>query len=123
MSQPSQVETCLALCDDLEDLLKKYPKLILGDDELPDPTRYYKGQTFTLGLPEDKRTKRYFRPQFAPRPQDIEIYRKLLEPLIEAGVYVPSKSPHNNPVMLVPKKTPGQYRMVVDNRLVNADLR
>ena len=30
-----------------------------------------------------------------------------------------SNSPHNNPVMLVPKKNPGEYRMVVDSREVN----
>ena len=48
-------------------------------------------------------------------------YRKLLEPLIKAGVYQESNSPHNNPVMLVAKKTPGKFRLVVDNRLVNKE--
>ena len=44
-----------------------------------------------------------------------------MEPLIKAGVYRVSNSIHNNPVMLVAKKTPGQFRLVVDNRLVNKD--
>jgi len=70
----------------------------------PDPERHYKGQTFELGLPEDKRDKKYFRSQYPPDPTKIEVYRELLEPLIKAGVYVESKSPHNNLVMLVPKK-------------------
>lgn len=74
----------------LEALLDKYPDLVLDDDEIPDPTRYYKGQTFELGLPEGKRDKRYFRAQYPPDPHKIEKYRELLEPLIKAGVYVES---------------------------------
>jgi len=108
---------------DLEALLDKYPDLVLGEDQLPNPKRYYKHHTFELGLPKEKRSKRYYRPQYPPDPTKIEIYRKILEPLIRAGVYVPSNSPHNNPVMLVPKKQSGQYRLVVDNRLVNAECR
>jgi len=105
----------------LEDILNKYPKLVLEDGELPDPSRVYTGQAFRLGLPDDKRHKRYYKAQYPPDPSKIEEYRKLIEPLIKAGVYKLSTSPHNNPVMLVPKKKPGEYRMVVDIRQVNAD--
>lgn len=108
---------------ELTKLLDNYPDLILEPDEMPDPNRVYKGQTFRLGLPEDKRDRIYYKPQYPPDPSKIDIYRKLIIPLIKAGVYVPSKSPHNNPVMLVPKKKPGDYRLVVDNRLVNAECR
>jgi len=38
-------------------LLDKYNKLVIGDDETPDPTRYYKGQTFTLDLSEDDKIR------------------------------------------------------------------
>ena len=92
----------------------------MKDDELPAPDRYYKGLTFELGIPDEKRDKIYFRAQYPPNPEHIPIYREILEPLIRAGVYRKSDSPHNNPVMLVPKKTPGQFRLVVDNRLVNS---
>ncbi len=104
----------------LERLLDKYPKLVLGDDEMPDPNRFYRGQAFQLGLPEEKRDKIYFRPQYPPTHGQVEKYREILEPLIKAGVYVKTSSPHNNPTMLVPKRKPGQFRLVVDNRLVNS---
>jgi len=106
--------------DELYKLLDKYPKLVLDDDELPDPTRYYKGQTFHLGIPEEERNRIFHRGQYEVIPTQIDEYRKLLIPLIKSEVYVKSDSPHNNPVMLVPKKKPGEYRLVVDNRLVNA---
>ena len=105
----------------LEMILNKYPQLVLGDDEVPDPNRYYKGQTFRLGLPDECRDKVYYRAQYHTDPHLIAEYRKILEPLIRAGVYVECISPHNNPAFLVPKKLPGTYRLVVDNRLVNMD--
>ena len=98
----------------LEDLLKKYKELILEEDELPKPERCYKKRTFSLGLPEEKRNKIYYRPQYPPHPQEIPEYRKLIEPLI---VYRESNSPHNNPVMLVAKKTKG-----LDLSMPSADL-
>ena len=51
----------------------------------------------------------------------IDKFREVTNPLIKAGViYITSNSSHNNPVMLIPKKTKGQYGLVFDNRLVNA---
>ena len=73
--------------DELNKLLQKYPKLILKEDELPDPTRYYKARTFRLGLPEEKRDKIYYRPQYHVDETLIDEFRKLLQPLIDAGVY------------------------------------
>ena len=74
----------------LEDLLKKYNELMLEEDE--------KQNILHTPIPE---------------------YRKLIEPLIKTGVYRESNSPHNNPVMLVAKKTKGQFRLIVDNRQSN----
>ena len=120
-SEPGEGECTVATVDELENLFTKYPNLVLEDDDIPDPSRCYKGQTFELGLPEEKRDKVYFKAQYPPDPTKIEVYRELLEPLMKAGVWVVSKSPHNNPTMLVPKKKPGQFRLVVDNRLVNRE--
>lgn len=118
---PEAEEVCAVIEKQvLEEVLDKYPKLVLNDNQMPDPTRYYKGQAFELGLPENRRYRRYYRAQYLPHPTLIGKFREILEPLIKAGVYVESKSQHNNPVMLVPKKKPGEYRLVVDNRLVNA---
>ena len=103
----------------LEEVLARHPDLILEPDQVPDPSRVYKGQHFRLGLPDDKRSKIYCRPQYPPKPGDVEAFRKVLEPLIKAGVYQISNSPHNSPAMLVPKKKPGDFRMVVDSRQVN----
>jgi len=124
MATGEQVVCCMVETKQkLEWLLSKYKDLILEDDELPIPDRYYKKRTFRLGLEEDKRDKIFFRPQYPPHPEQIPEYKKLVEPLIKAGVYQVSDSPHNNPVMLVAKKTPGQFRLVVDNRLVKAQCR
>ena len=43
----------------LEALLDKYPKLVVGDNEVPEDSRYYKAQTFDLGLPEEKKETRF----------------------------------------------------------------
>jgi len=67
----------------LEEVLDKYPKLVLNDDQMPDPTRYYKGQSFELGLPEDKRNRRVCRAQYLPHPTLIGRFREILEPLIK----------------------------------------
>jgi len=113
--------TILTEREELEGLLIKYKGLVLEKGELPGPDRYYKRQTFSLGLPEDKRRKRYYKAQYPPNPQDIERYKKILIPLLHTGVYRISSSPHNNPTMLVPKKNPGDFRLVVDGREVNKE--
>ena len=115
----ASAETTVDKPKTLEDVLACHPDLILEPDQVPDPTRVYKGQHFRLGLPDDKRSKIYCRPQYPPKPGDVEAFRKVLEPLIKAGVYQISNSPHNSPAMLVPKKKPGDFRMVVDSRQVN----
>ena len=106
--------------DELQSVLKEFPDLILEDEEMPNPNRYFKGQTFYLGIPKEKRNVIYHRGQYQFDPALIEKYREIIEPLIKAGVLVRSNSPHNNPVILVPKKAPGKFRLVIDNRLVNA---
>jgi len=118
--QPKVMVACVAAEESgLEELLNEFPKLVVDGDELPDPDRYYKGRTFDLGLPEEKRDKIYFRSQYPANPQQIEKFRELVIPLIKAGVYRESNLPHNNPVMLVAKSKPGEFCLVVDNRLVN----
>jgi len=99
--------------------LSNYPKLILEKDQLPPADRYYKGEAFELGIPDHERDRVFYRPQYILGEKQIEELKKLIKPLIGTGVYRPSNSPHNNPVLLVPKKNPGEYRMVVDSRQVN----
>jgi len=103
---PGRETVCAAEDDELLSLLEEFPNLVIDEDKVPDATRYYKGRTFTLGLPKDKRDKIYFRAQYPPNPQEIEKYRELVQPLVDSGVYRVSSSLHNNPVMLVPKSTP-----------------
>jgi len=120
MIPPERSPACIAILDSrLKELLKKYPELILEKDQLPPPERHYKGAMFKLGIPDEARDKIFFRAQYPPKSHEIEQYRKILLPLIRAGVYRPTNSPHNNPVMLVPKKNPGEFRIVVDSRMVN----
>jgi len=106
--------------DELQKLLEKYPKLVLGEDEMPAPDRFFKGRSFELGIPEEKRKEVFYRPQYPCDPAMVDEFRKVVDPLIQAGIFKESNSPHNNPVMLVPKKKPGQYRLVIDFRQVNA---
>ena len=42
--------------------------------QLPDPSRYYKRRAFSLGFPDEKRDKIYFRPQYPPHPNEIKEY-------------------------------------------------
>ena len=106
MNPPETSIVCiLMLRDRLEDLLNKFPNLILKKDELPPKDSFYAELTFELGIPDSERGRTFFRSQYPPKAQEIEIFRKLLTPLIRAGVYRPSNSPHNNPVMLVHKST------------------
>ena len=86
---------------------------------MPKPDRYFKGMTFHLGIPDNKRKKRYYKGQYHIDPALIQKLKEIVIPLIKAGVLVRSKSIHNNPIMLVPKKAPGKFRMVIDIRLVN----
>jgi len=104
---------------ELEGLLKEFPELFQKKGQTPPPHRVYTGQTFRLGIPDEDREKIFYRAQYPPKRKEIDIYDKIVTPLIESGVLVPSDAPHNNPVMLVPKKNPGDYRMVIDIRLVN----
>ena len=117
---PDDSAACVIMIRDrLEQVLEKYPNLVLEKDEVPPPDRFYRGQSFELGIMESERDRIFFRAQYPPKPHEVDEFRKVMKPLIEAGVYQPSNSPHNNPAMLVPKKEPGTYRLVVDLREVN----
>jgi hypothetical protein len=52
-------------------------------------------------------------------PPKLEIFKKMVDKLLEQGVVRPSKSPYASPAFLVPKSG-GGFRMVVDYRKVNA---
>jgi len=89
-------------------LEESYAYTILGQErrkrtKLPPKDRYYKGQEFELGIPDYDRDRIFYRPQYNLKPHEIEELKKLIMPLIDTGVYQPSTSPHNNPVLLVPE--------------------
>ena len=111
---------CISINKRLEAILNKYPKLVLGENELPDPKRFYRKRTFRLGLKPEMRDKIYFKAQYPPKPGDVFRYKRLLGPMI--GVeFEETDSPHNNPTMIFEKKEANKDRMVIDFRLVNAD--
>ena len=68
-------------------MLDEFPEPVLEKGKLPPPDRYCKGQEFELGIPDSERERIFFRAQYPPTPQQIEIFRKLLQPLIEAGIF------------------------------------
>jgi len=100
-------------------LLDQHPQLVLEKGQQQPPDRVYEDQTFELGIRDEERNKIFYRSQYPPNPAEINEYRKIIQPLVEAGVFVRTDSPHNNPVMLVPKKSPGDFRMVIDIRQLN----
>jgi len=52
-------------------------------------------------------------------PPKLQIFRKIIDDLLELGVVRPSKSLYASPAFLVPKSG-GEFRMVVDYRKVNS---
>ena len=52
-------------------------------------------------------------------PPKLEIFRKMVDDLLERGVVRPSKSPYASPAFLVPKSC-GGFRMVDDYRKMNS---
>jgi len=73
---------CMILARDrLEQLLNKYPNLVLEKDELPPPDRYYRGQTFELGIMESERDRIFFTAQYPPKPHEVDEFRKVVNPL------------------------------------------
>ena len=61
-----------------------------------------------------------FKPMFRYSPRELEAMKKEITKLLQQGLIEPSNSPWGAPLMLVPKKTPGQFRCVVDWRLLNS---
>lgn len=60
------------------------------------------------------------RPAYRMNPDELAELRKHLADLTEKGFIRPSVSPYGAPVLFVPKKEPGKYRMCIDYRLLNA---
>ena len=52
-------------------------------------------------------------------PQQRQVVEKMIADQLEAGIIEPSVSPYSSNFMLVPKSTPGQFRMVVDLKGLN----
>lgn len=106
----------------LQKIEEKCPGLLLEKGQVPPKDRVYKGMTFHLGLRREARRERFFRPQYPPKPGEVDFFVKAMEPLIRTGVWEKTSSPHNNPILMVPKKAidgKPQFRLVVDNRMVN----
>jgi len=59
------------------------------------------------------------RPSYQFSPKLLETLHAHVDELLEQGVVRPSKSSWSSPVMLVPKKEKGNFRVVVDFRLLN----
>ena len=106
----------------LHKIEEKCPGLLLEKGQVPPKDRVYKGMTFRLGLKREARKERFFRPQYPPKPGEVDFFMKAMEPLIRTNVWEKTSSPHNNPILMVPKKAiegKPQFRLVVDNRMVN----
>jgi len=58
-------------------------------------------------------------PPYRCAPPKLEIFKKMINELLEQGVVRPSKSPYASPAFLVPKNG-GGFRLVVDYRKLNA---
>ena len=52
-------------------------------------------------------------------PEKREILKKEIQRLLELGVLIPAESPYGEPVHMVAKKQPGEYRITGDFRLLN----
>lgn len=60
------------------------------------------------------------RPAYRMNPDELAELRRHLADLTDKGFIRPSVSPYGAPVLFVPKKEPGKYRMCIDYRLLNA---
>jgi len=58
-------------------------------------------------------------PPYRHAPPKLQIFKQVVNELLEQGVIRPSKSQYASPAFLVPKNG-GGFRMVVDNRRVNS---
>lgn len=106
----------------LREIEERCPGLLLEKGQVAPEDRVYKGMTFRLGLKKEARKERFFRPQYPPKPGEIDFFMETMRPLIETNVWERTNSPHNNPILMVPKKAidgKPQFRLVVDNRMVN----
>ncbi|KAL6456704.1 hypothetical protein MHYP_G00352480 [Metynnis hypsauchen] len=61
-------------------------------------------------------------PQYRHKPEAMDSLDKTIQALLEAGVLEQCQSDWNTPILPVPKKEPGQYRMAHDLRAINAAL-
>jgi len=60
-------------------------------------------------------------PPYQCAPPKLEIFKRVVNELLEQGVVRPSKSQYASPAFLVPKSG-GGFRMVVDYRKVNSKI-
>lgn len=103
---------------ELNQLLRKYPKLFAEPDEK---------LTYTTNVKAEIRTNTdtpvYSKFYQYPMALKDEIDRQI-EELLENNIIRPSRSPYNSPVWIVPKKPDSsnikKYRMVIDYRKLNS---
>ena len=60
-------------------------------------------------------------PPYRCAPPKLEVFKKMVNELLEQGVVRPSKSQYASPAFLVPKNS-GEYRLVVDYRRINSKI-
>ncbi|KAL6455045.1 hypothetical protein MHYP_G00365120 [Metynnis hypsauchen] len=60
--------------------------------------------------------------QYRHKPEAMASLDQTIDALLKAGVLEPCQSGWNTPILPVPKKEPGQYRMAHDLRAINAAL-
>ena len=104
------------LSEDLENLFfqmqAKRQQVYSKNNANPIPVKHYTVAIPWKGEPRQSGLRAY-------SPEMIDIYKKELNPFIEAGVLIPSKSPWRSAVMLVIKPDGKTWRMVTDFRLAN----
>ena len=105
----------------------------LVDDQLRAVVREYADvlpQTLPGGLPPQRNIDHAIevlpgsappsRPAYRMSPDELQELRRHLADLTDKGFIRPSISPYGAPVLFVPKKEPGKFRMCIDYRLLNA---
>ncbi|MGA1436397.1 MAG: reverse transcriptase domain-containing protein, partial [Ilumatobacteraceae bacterium] len=100
-----------ALLVEYEDIFKEFSE----GEPAPDRGEY----NLRINL-KDANTRPVRRAPYRLSPQLIEELRQIIKQFIKQGYMRPSRSPWAAPCMIIPKKQPGQYRVVWDFRALNA---
>jgi hypothetical protein len=99
----------------LQQLLEEYQDIFR--EELPKELPPERGVVHTIDTGDEKPVNRNAYPLSA---QQLREQTKQVESLLERGLIRESSSPWGAPVLFVPKKLPGEWRMCIDYRMLNA---